>query len=95
MSQHSPSLVNDIRAASRQLVLEFGFLDKTIAGTDLSGSGVHAMMEIGLNPGITAKEISTRLKLEKSTISRLLKSLETRGEIHANPVWTAMADHSD
>ncbi len=81
MSQHSPSLVNDIRAASRQLVREFGFLDKTIAGTDLSGSGVHAMMEIGLNPGITAKEISTRLKLEKSTISRLLKSLEARGEI--------------
>jgi DNA-binding MarR family transcriptional regulator/N-acetylglutamate synthase-like GNAT family acetyltransferase len=81
MSQHSPTLVNDIRAASRQLVREFGFLDKTIAGTDLSGSGVHAMMEIGLNPGITAKEISTRLKLEKSTISRLLKSLEVRGDI--------------
>ncbi|TYC66860.1 bifunctional helix-turn-helix transcriptional regulator/GNAT family N-acetyltransferase [Stappia sp. BW2] len=81
MSQHSPTLVSDIRAASRQLVREFGFLDKTIAGTDLSGSGVHAMMEIGLNPGITAKEISTRLKLEKSTISRLLKSLEARGEI--------------
>jgi DNA-binding MarR family transcriptional regulator/N-acetylglutamate synthase-like GNAT family acetyltransferase len=81
MSQHSPTLVNDIRAASRQLVREFGFLDKTIAGTDLSGSGVHAMMEIGLNPGITAKEISARLKLEKSTISRLLKSLEARGDI--------------
>ncbi|EAV46365.1 hypothetical protein SIAM614_11063 [Stappia aggregata IAM 12614] len=81
MSQHSSTLVNDIRAASRQLVREFGFLDKTIAGTDLSGSGVHAMMEIGLNPGITAKEISARLKLEKSTISRLLKSLEARGDI--------------
>jgi DNA-binding MarR family transcriptional regulator/RimJ/RimL family protein N-acetyltransferase len=81
MSQPSPTLVNDIRAASRQLVREFGFLDKTIAGTDLSGSGVHALLEIGLNPGITAKEISTRLKLEKSTISRLLKSLEARGEI--------------
>ncbi|MEE4012469.1 helix-turn-helix domain-containing GNAT family N-acetyltransferase [Roseibium sp. FZY0029] len=81
MSQHSPTLVSDIRAASRQLVREFGFLDKTIAGTDLSGSGVHAMMEIGLNPGITAKEISARLKLEKSTISRLLKSLEARGDI--------------
>ena len=81
MSLPSPTLGNDIRAASRQLVREFGFLDKTIAGTDLSGSGVHAMMEIGLNPGITAKEISTKLKLEKSTISRLIKSLEARGGI--------------
>lgn len=31
-----PALVNDIRAASRQLVREFGFLDKGVAGTDLS-----------------------------------------------------------
>jgi len=81
MSTPSPSLVHDIRAASRQLVREFGFLDRTIAGTDLSGSGVHAIMEIGLNPGITAKDLSARLKLEKSTISRLLKSLERRGDI--------------
>jgi len=81
MTTPSPALVHDIRAASRQLVREFGFLDKTIAGTDLSGSGVHAMMEIGLQPGITAKELSARLKLEKSTVSRLLKSLEARGDI--------------
>lgn len=81
MTSPAPTLVNDIRAASRQLVREFGFLDKTIAGTDLSGSGVHAMLEIGLHPGITAKELAARLKLEKSTVSRLLKSLESRGEI--------------
>lgn len=81
MTIPSPSVVNDIRAASRQLVREFGFLDKTIAGTDLSGSGVHAVLEIGLNPGITAKEIAAKLKLEKSTVSRLLKSLEQRGDV--------------
>lgn len=81
MTDVTHSLVQDVRAASRQLVREFGFLDKTIAGTDLSGSGVHAILEIGLNPGVTAKELAVRLKLEKSTISRLLKSLEVRGEI--------------
>ncbi len=81
MTAPSPDLVNDIRSASRQLVREFGFLDKTIAGTDLSGSGVHAIMEIGLCPGITAKELCDRLKLEKSTVSRLLKSLQARGDI--------------
>ncbi|MCK7614239.1 helix-turn-helix domain-containing GNAT family N-acetyltransferase [Roseibium sediminicola] len=81
MTTPSPTLVHEIRAASRQMVREFGFLDKTIAGTDLSGSGVHAIMEIGLHPGITAKDLSAKLKLEKSTISRLLKSLEARNEI--------------
>ena len=81
MTDISTSLVQDIRSASRQLVREFGFLHKTIAGTDLSGSGVHAIMEIGLHPGISAKDLATRLKLEKSTISRLLKSLELRGDI--------------
>ncbi|MEP5419308.1 MAG: MarR family transcriptional regulator, partial [Roseibium sp.] len=60
MTQASPALINDIRAASRQLVREFGFLDKTIAGTDLSASGVHAVLEIGLNPGLTAKELTSR-----------------------------------
>jgi hypothetical protein len=81
MTAPSPALVDTVRAASRQLVREFGFLDRTIAGTDLSGSGVHAIMEIGLHPGITAKELCARLKLEKSTVSRLLKSLEKRGDI--------------
>ncbi|PVB63365.1 helix-turn-helix domain-containing GNAT family N-acetyltransferase [Labrenzia sp. 011] len=81
MSDPSPALVKDIRAASRKLVREFGFLDKTIAGTDLSGSGVHAIMEIGLHPGLTARDLAVRLKLEKSTVSRLLKTLEKRGEI--------------
>ncbi|MDN3718888.1 hypothetical protein QW131_05835 [Roseibium salinum] len=66
MTHVSPDLVNDIRAASRRLVREFGFLDKTIAGTDLSGSGVHAILEIGLNPGLTAKDLVARLKLEKN-----------------------------
>ncbi|EEE46719.1 helix-turn-helix domain-containing GNAT family N-acetyltransferase [Roseibium alexandrii] len=81
MTPQAPHLIEDIRAASRKLVREFGFLEKTIAGTDLSGSGVHAIIEIGLTPSLTAKELGARLKLEKSTISRLLKSLETRGEI--------------
>ncbi|GAA0782761.1 MarR family transcriptional regulator [Roseibium denhamense] len=81
MTSPSPDLIHSIRAASRQLVRELGFLDKTIAGTDLSGSGVHAIVEIGQRPGLTAKDLGAILKLEKSTVSRLVKSLEERGEI--------------
>ncbi len=79
------AIVQDIRAASRELVRELGFLDKTLAGTDLSPSSVHAVLEIGLTPGLTAKALSERLRLKKSTVSRLLKSLKSRGEILQTP----------
>jgi len=36
----------------------------------------HVLMEIGFDPGITAKQISLLLNLEKSNISRTLKHLE-------------------
>lgn len=75
------TIVSDIRAASRHLVRGLGFLDKTIAGTDLSASSVHAILEIGLTPGLTARELGERLKLEKSTVSRMLKGLDKRGAL--------------
>lgn len=80
--------IADIRAASRHLVRALGFLDRTIAGTDMSASAVHAILEIGLTPGVTAKDLSVRLKLEKSTISRLLKGLARRGAIAFSQVET-------
>jgi DNA-binding MarR family transcriptional regulator/RimJ/RimL family protein N-acetyltransferase len=83
MTAFSPDLIASIRKASREMVREHGFLDRTLAGTDLSPSAVHAILEIGLEQegSLTAKELSTRLKLEKSTVSRMLQSLEKRGEI--------------
>ncbi|WP_153769444.1 bifunctional helix-turn-helix transcriptional regulator/GNAT family N-acetyltransferase [Labrenzia sp. CE80] len=78
-----PEPIDEIREASRALVREFGFLDKTLAGTDLSPSAVHAVIELGLSGELTAKELSSRLMLEKSTVSRLLRSLEDRGEVAA------------
>jgi len=81
MSAVSDTIVSDIRAASRHLVRGLGFLDKTIAGTDLSASSVHAILEIGLTPGLTARELGERLKLEKSTVSRMLKGLDKRGTL--------------
>lgn len=64
-----------IRAASRALVREWGFLNRTLAGTDLSPSAVHALIEIGNTPDITAKRLSEELGLDKSTVSRLIRSL--------------------
>ncbi|SFO75583.1 transcriptional regulator, MarR family with acetyltransferase activity [Cohaesibacter marisflavi] len=73
------NLVNDIRTSSRQLVRQWGVLAKHVAGTDYSLSAVHAVLEIGLSDGIKSKDLAHALILEKSTISRLVKSLVEQG----------------
>ncbi len=74
-------LISDIRTASRELVREFGFMNHTVAGTDLSASAVHAIIEIGKADGLSSKALCDKLLLEKSTVSRLVKSLADRQEI--------------
>jgi len=71
------SIVTGIRAASRDLVRELGFMNRTLAGTGLPPSAVHAIIEIGAAVNCTAKDLSEKLLLEKSTVSRLVKSLIT------------------
>ncbi len=67
--------IDAIRTESRTLVRELGFMNRTLADTALPASGVHALIEVGLDQGITARDLGKRLLLEKSTISRLLTSL--------------------
>lgn len=81
MSVPSPDMIDTVRTASRHLVREFGFLNRTLAGTDLSASGVHAIVEIGRAANMTAKTLAETLMLEKSTISRLVRALGERGLI--------------
>lgn len=85
MQRFSPELIAEIRRASRQFVREHGFLQKTLAGTSLPPSAVHAIIEIAMSGPLTAKDLSERLNLEKSTISRLVKTLETSGELTSTP----------
>lgn len=79
MSAVDNETVSRIRAASRQLVRELGFMNRTLAGTDYSASAVHAVIEIGAAGRISAKALSEILLLEKSTVSRLVQSLVGRG----------------
>lgn len=73
--------IADVRLASRELVRELGLMNRTVAGTDLSLSAVHAIIEIGRMDGLSARDLSEKLHLEKSTVSRLVKSLVSRGQI--------------
>ncbi len=70
-----------IRDASRRLVRELGFLRPTLAGTDLSPSAVHALVEIGARPAMTAAELAEILVLDKSSVSRMLRKLVASGEL--------------
>lgn len=70
-----PNLISSIRASSRQLVREFGFMRSNLAGTHLSHSAVHALIEIGDYGISSALELSVILNLEKSSVSRVLKKL--------------------
>jgi len=74
-------LISEIRAASRDLVRQFGLMNQNVAGTDLSLSAVHAIIEIGRAEGLSSKELGEKLLLEKSTVSRMVKNLVKQGEI--------------
>ena len=75
----SDTMIEGVREASRLLVRELGLMNRTVAGTDLSVSAVHAIIEIGAVEGLSARDLSEKLVLEKSSVSRLVRSLVNRG----------------
>jgi DNA-binding MarR family transcriptional regulator len=75
------ALIDDIRAASRQMVRELGFMDATLAATDYPPSAVHAILEIGIRGPMTAMQLGDVLHLEKSSVSRMVRKLIENGEL--------------
>lgn len=75
-----PVLVEDIRDISRKMVRELGFMGGNFAGTDLSPSAVHALIEIERG-GVTARDLGGLLRLEKSSVSRMLRKLVESGDV--------------
>jgi len=69
-----------VREASRSLARHWGFMGGSFAGTDLSPSAVHALIEIEKG-GATARDLGARLHLEKSSVSRMLKRLVAAGDV--------------
>ncbi|QEI06536.1 MarR family transcriptional regulator [Pigmentiphaga aceris] len=79
MSKHE--FVDTIRAASRQMVRELGFMQATLAATNYPASAVHTILEIGARGSMTAAELSDFLGLEKSSVSRMVRKLVEAGEL--------------
>ena len=74
-------LVDDIRAASRQMVRELGFMEATVAATDYPPSAVHTILEIGARGPMTSVQLAELLHLEKSSVSRMVRKLIECGEL--------------
>lgn len=81
-------IIEEIRALSRALARDWGFMGGAFAGTDLSPSAVHALIEIEAGD-LTARDLGTLLRLEKSSVSRMLRKLVAAGDV------TETADEAD
>jgi DNA-binding MarR family transcriptional regulator len=75
------ALIDDIRAASRQMVRELGFMEATVAATDYPASAVHTILEIGARGPMTSVQLAEILHLEKSSVSRMVRKLVECGEL--------------
>ncbi|RQR43390.1 MULTISPECIES: helix-turn-helix domain-containing GNAT family N-acetyltransferase [unclassified Burkholderia] len=78
-SKTREATILELRDFSRKLVRELGFMRATLADSDLAPSAVHAVLEIGMAPGISAKDLGSILRLDKSNTSRQLSRLEMAG----------------
>ena len=81
MADPEQALVDGIRAASRQMVRELGFMQATLAATDYPASAVHALIELGKHGSMSAAAIAACLGLDKSSVSRMLRKLVDAGEL--------------
>lgn len=79
------SLIDDIRAASRLMVRELGFMEATVAATNYPPSVVHTILEIGIRGPLTSGELCDFLRLEKSSVSRMVRKLIGDGELKETP----------
>jgi DNA-binding MarR family transcriptional regulator/GNAT superfamily N-acetyltransferase len=80
-----PSVVEQIRCASRTMVRELGFMRTTLAGTDYSPSAVHTLLELDSRGALTAAQLVQMLGLEKSSVSRMVAKLVQAGEVAESP----------
>jgi putative acetyltransferase len=72
-----------LRHASRELVRELGFLQARDSATSLSHSHCHALIEIEGRGSVPQSELPKLLRLDKSTTSRIVTELESRGWVKA------------
>lgn len=81
MTTSAVSAAPVLQARLIALIRALGLLesDRTPCGQPVSPSVAHALTELAARPSLTQTELAGRLRLEKSTVSRLVSQLEGRG----------------
>src|SRR5690348_3502149 len=81
MTASAPPATPVLQSRLMALVRALGLLDaeRTPCGQPMSPSAAHALTELSESVALTQTELGSRLRLEKSTISRLVGQLEGRG----------------
>jgi DNA-binding MarR family transcriptional regulator len=92
MSDAAPAPFVDPHVAAAQdalmrFVRNFGLHqpDRTPCGQPLPVSEAHALAELARDGPLRQVELARRLRLEKSTVSRLVANLTARGWVHRRP----------
>ena len=71
--------VNCIRAFNRFYVVRLGYLNQNYLGTGYTITDMFILYEIQQTKGINAKALCDKLCMDKSYISRVLRTLEAKG----------------
>jgi putative acetyltransferase len=71
--------VPSVRAASRQLVRELGFLNEAFPELECTAAQCHALLELELHGVLTAGELAEILLVDKSSATRVVSQLLERG----------------
>jgi DNA-binding MarR family transcriptional regulator len=76
--------VEALQSSIIAFVREFGLHqpDMTPCGVAVSVSQAHALSELGEAEALTQSDLGSRLRLSKSTVSRLVGQLQERGWVH-------------
>ncbi len=64
-----------LRAASREVVRELGFLVPRFSAADVTHAQCHALLEVHQSGRLLAAELAERLRIDKSTASRTVADL--------------------
>ena len=78
-------LIPSLRAASRKLVREWGFLRPTLAGTTLSHAAVHCLIELSDHSPRSFSDLATELRVSPSDLRPVVAELLTSDSITLMP----------
>lgn len=74
-------VVAAVREASRRMVRQLGFLDQHVAGSTLSHSQCHTLIELARAGSLGVAELASLLALDQSSTSRVLTALAGRDAV--------------